>query len=248
MWDAQTLALVAVIFTLAGLMKGLVGFGLPMVAVGLSAATIGLTQAIALMLVPAFATNVWQAATGGQFKILARRLAPYLVAAGVTIWLSTALLRTADPAVLTGGLGLLLILYAVITLLGARFPDPGPNERWLSPVLGLANGAVTGLTGVYVVVTGPYLQSLGMPRDTLIQALGIVFVTSTVMLALALSGRSLLPADLGLLSVAATAPAFVGVWFGQALRRRLSEAVFRRVFLSALAVLGVYLAVRAVIA
>jgi hypothetical protein len=58
---------------------------------------------------------------------------------------------------------------------------------------------------------------------------------------LALKGNSLLTAELGLLSTIALAPALIGMVFGQSIRQRLSEPVFRRVFFVALLFLGTYI-------
>lgn len=244
MWDISTIATIAIIFALAGTVKGLVGFGLPIIAVGLTAVTIGLKEAIALILIPSLATNLWQAGSGPHLAMLAKRLWPYLASATVTIWFSTSLLASGDPALLSGVLGGMMVVYSASTLAGLT-PTASPETlRWLGPVLGAINGIVTGLTGVFVIVTAPYIQMMRLERDATIQALGVVFVFSTIVLGGAMSARSLLTADLGLMSLAAVAPTFTGVWLGQKLRRKLSEDIFRRVFLAALASLGAYLLLR----
>lgn len=245
LWSGESLILLFAVFLLAGTLKGIVGFGLPMVVVAVLTAIHGLTTAMALMLVPSLVTNVWQALRGGELKALALRLWTFLAAACLFIWLSSGLLAGADAALLTGGLGLLVLAYALVSLATPQVPPPGARERWLSPAVGAVNGAITGLTGTYVLPSGLYLQALGLGRDELVQAMGIVFTVSTAMLALALAGHSLLPGALAGLSAAAVVPATAGVWIGQHLRRRIPERRFRTAFFAALAVLGAYLIWRA---
>jgi len=60
-------ALVAATFLLAGLVKGVVGMGLPPVAIGIMALAMPPAQAAALVLVPAFVTNIWQMMSGRNF-------------------------------------------------------------------------------------------------------------------------------------------------------------------------------------
>ena len=84
----------------------------------------------------------------------------------------------------------------------------------------------------------------GLPRDLLIQAMGMLFTASTVALAVALRGNGLLSAELGTISAIATIPAIIGMVLGQWIRQRLSEQRFRQVFFSALIVLGVYIIIR----
>ena len=57
-WSSDLLILVTVTFLLAGTVKGIIGMALPTVSLGILAATLGLKEAIVLMLVPSFITNV----------------------------------------------------------------------------------------------------------------------------------------------------------------------------------------------
>src|SRR5690606_35522440 len=112
-------------------------------------------------------------------------------------------------------------------------------QRWLGPVAGALTGVVTAATGVFVVPAVPYLQSLGLGRDELVQAMGISFTVSTVALAagLWLNGAYSLDAAGG--SLLMLLPAMAGMYFGQWLRQKLSPVAFRRCFLGALLLLGV---------
>lgn len=247
LWPAETFALIAAIFVLAGLVKGVVGLGMPIVSLGLLTTVVGLEAAMALMLAPAFATNVWQALEGGAFLVLLRRLGTLLLAACLGIWIGAAVLARSDPGLMSGLLGLSLAVYAVSGLSGFHPPAPGRREAWISPGLGLVNGVMTGLTGSFTVPGVAYLQALGLARDQLIQAMGILFTVSTVALALALADNRLLSAELGGISAAALVPAFLGLWCGRALRGRIPEPRFRQVFLVALLLLGLYIMGRAIL-
>jgi uncharacterized membrane protein YfcA len=121
-----------------------------------------------------------------------------------------------------------------------------PSARALAGAAGgRGTGLVTAVTGVFVVPAVPYLQALGFQRDALIQAMGISFTTSTVVLAIGLAGNGSYPVSAVGGSVAMLVPAVVGMVLGTWLRKRLSVAVFRRCFLIGLALLGLYMAVRA---
>ena len=73
MWTPETLLAVALIFILAGFVKGVAGLGLPTIAIALMAVFVGLKEGIALMVVPTIVTNIWQAFAGGQFVAIVRR-------------------------------------------------------------------------------------------------------------------------------------------------------------------------------
>ncbi len=246
MWTAEILVIVCATFLFAGWVKGVVGLGLPTIALALLAATVGLREAIALMLVPALVTNLWQGLAGGAFVALLRRLWPLLLAACLGTWLGVGVLAQADTVVLTGLLGLMICGYAGFSLATPQIPPPGRWEGLLTPAAGAIGGFVAGLTGSFIPGI-LYLQALGLSRDHLVQALGISFLVLTVALAGALTRQGMMTADLWLMSAVAVAPAALGMVLGRALRRRLSEALFRRVFFGALLLLGAYLAARAVL-
>jgi len=241
MFDTATILAVAGTFLIAGTVKGVIGLGLPTVSLALLTVAIGLPQAMALLLVPSFVTNLWQAMVGGNGRAILRRLWPFLGMATVTVWLGANALTRVDLALLSALLGLLIVAYATVSLAGRHFAVTGRKEVWVGPLVGSVNGILTGMTGSFVVPGVMFLQAIGLPRDWLIQAMGMLFTVSTLALAFALQENKLLTADLGALSAAALVPAVVGMVVGQRIRHRLSERLFRRVFFIALLVLGTYI-------
>lgn len=237
---------VGLTFLLAGAVKGVIGLGLPTVSLGLLTAAFGLPQAMALLLVPSFVTNFWQAVVGGNGRAILKRIWPFLLMATVTVWVGASALTRVNLAFLSALLGLLLVIYSTMSLTRLRVTIAPKQEIWLGPVIGTANGVLTGMTGSFVVPGVLFLQAIGLPRDMLIQAMGMLFTASTAALALALQGNNLLTADLGVLSGLSVIPAIAGMVVGQLVRRRLSEELFRRVFFVSLLVLGTYIIARAV--
>ncbi len=240
------LLLAAATFVLAGLVKGVIGMGLPTVAMGLLAVAMPPAEAAALLVVPSLVTNLWQLLAGPAFAALARRLWPMM--AGVIVG------TVAGAGVLVGnvaglaavGLGVALIAYAVVGLAGVRMVLARRHEAWLAPAVGVATGLVTGATGVFVLPAVPYLQAIGLEKDELVQALGLSFTVSTVALALGLLRVDAWQMGAIWMSLLALAPALGGMWLGQILRNKISAATFRRVFFAGLLLLGLYLTVRGI--
>ncbi|HEX2257368.1 MAG TPA: sulfite exporter TauE/SafE family protein [Afifellaceae bacterium] len=245
MTDPFVIILIGATFLVAGIVKGVVGLGLPTVSLALLTATLGLQPAMALLLAPSFVTNLWQALIGGHGRAILARTWPFLLAATVTIWVGAQALTRVDVALLSALLGMVLVVYAAAGLTGPQLAVPRPWEVWAGPLVGTANGLLTGMTGSFVVPGVMYLQAIGLPRDMLVQAMGMLFAASTVGLAVALGGQQLLTAELGALSVAAILPAVIGMALGQRLRRRVPEARFRKLLLAALAALGLFIIAKA---
>jgi uncharacterized membrane protein YfcA len=241
MFDLLTIIAIVGTFLLAGAVKGVIGLGLPTVSLALLTVAIDLPNAMALLLVPSFVTNLWQAVVGGKIGAILRRLWPFLLMATVTVWLGAAALTRVDLALLSALLGVLLVVYATVSLAGLHLTIAARREAWIGPLLGAVNGILTGMTGSFVVPGVLFLQAIGLSRDQLIQAMGMLFTASTVALAVALQGNHLLTLELGTLSAAALLPAILGMVLGQRVRQSLPEQVFRRVFFIALLILGAYI-------
>lgn len=243
--EAGFLAVVAGTFLLAGTVKGVIGLGLPTVSLALLAVALDLPTAMALLLAPSFVTNLWQAMVGGHAVAILRRLWPFLAMATLTVWIGAAALTRVNLSLLTALLGGLLVIYSAVSLAGLRIVVPARHEAWAGPLLGTANGVLTGMTGSFVVPGVMFLQAIGLSRDMLIQAMGITFTASTVALAVALQQGDFLTLENGAISAAAVLPAIIGMVVGQRVRKHLSEVAFRKVFFVSVLLLGAYIVANA---
>ena len=233
--------LVIATFLLAGAVKGVIGLGLPTIAMGLLGLAMSPAQAAALLIVPSTLTNLWQLAAGGHLLGLMRRLGPMLAMIFVGTLLGSAWLGIDSGPWAVHGLGAALVIYALYGLSGPVLRVAREREGWLGSLCGLVTGVVTAATGVFVMPAVPYLQSLGLSRDEMIQALGLSFTVSTLALALGLAGQDALGGQALGASLLMLAPALLGMLAGQWLRQRISAALFKRCFFIGLAVLGGHL-------
>ena len=238
------LSLLILTFLAAGLVKGVTGMGLPTVAMGLLSVVMPPAAAAALLVIPSFVTNVWQWLAGPSAAHLLRRLWPMMASIVLGTVAGAALLVRVDPLWSGLALGIALLVYASYALVSPALSIPARVEPWLSPIVGLITGAVTGATGVFVMPAVPYLQALGLNKDELVQALGLSFTVSTVALAAGLLMHGAFRLDQLGLSALVIVPALVGMWLGQKIRARISPRRFRQFFLLFLGLLGLELVSR----
>lgn len=236
------LILIAAAFLLAGFIKGVIGLGLPTVSMGLLALTMAPGQAIAIVIVPAIVTNIWQTFGGPYLRDIMRRLWPLMVGTVIGIWLNGGLLTGPYAAYGTVILGVLLVIYAIVGLCKFSFKVARRDEPWIGGIVGLVTGVISAATGVQVIPSMPFMQAIGMQKDELVQALGVFFTVATVALAFNITAAGLLTAATALPGAVAMAASFAGMFIGQAVRTRMQPEVFRRWFLIAMILLGLYLA------
>lgn len=243
-----TLIFVSVVFVLAGLVKGVVGLGLPTVSMGLLATVMSPVHAAGILLLPSLVTNVWQMCAGPALGVVIRRLWPMMLAVCAGTWAGLGLMTGTSARLGTTLLGAALALYAITGLSALRLPAAKAQESILSPVVGAITGLMAAATGVFVIPAVPYLQqAIGLEKEELVQALGLSFTVSTLALAVNVGIEGGFQISMGNDTIVAVALACVGMWIGQLIRERMSPTTFRRGFFISLLLLGLYLVVRSVV-
>ncbi len=233
--------LTAATFLLAGFVKGVIGMGMPTISIALLSTGMGLPAALQIIVVPTLVTNIWQALIGDGLVPLVRRFATLLAGTVVGVWLGYALLFRTSPKAMTAVLGAVIIAYSVTALFNLPIMPKVRRERIASPVVGVTTGVLAGATGNLSMPAIAYLNQLQLPRNDLVQMLGILFSLGTAALGFSLAGHGDYEAGLLLLSALAVVPGVTGMLIGQRARGRLSEKAFRRALLIGLAVVGVHL-------
>ena len=238
-------AFIAAVFLLAGGVKGVLGLGLPTVAMGLLSVVMTPAEAAGIVVIPALVTNVWQVALGPALLMLVRRLAWMIVATVIGTFSTVGFLTTSSTSTATGALGAVLAAYGIYGLVGVRLEISPRREPWLSPLVGFGTGVLNGATGVFVIPTAPYLASLRLDKEELVQSLGINAFVCPLALAAALMVHGQFRMDVAGSWVIALLFSLVGMYVGQMVRKRAAEQVFRRGFFVGLLALGMYMCLRA---
>jgi uncharacterized membrane protein YfcA len=229
-------------FIVAGIAKGAIGMGLPPIALALMTFAIPLEDALALMVVPTMATNIWQAIYGQGFLRLLKRFWAMAVTSVAALMIVAAAFGQLGSPMAMAWVGVLLVVYAGLALTAWRPAVSRATERWANPLIGLLSGAVAGITGVAAVPFLPYMQSLDIDRHDLVQALGIMFLFIIGALTMALAVQGAFHLGNLVAAIAAVVPTFIGVWIGQRARHAVSAETFRRIFLVGMFAVGLHMA------
>jgi uncharacterized membrane protein YfcA len=239
-------SLVAACLFLAGTVKGVFGVGLPAVSMGLLALLMPPVEAAALLVAPGLVTNLWQFAAGPERFSTTRRFSTLSIAIAIGTALGIGVLSSRSPWAPLA-LGSVLMVYAAITMFLPPLHLPARFERQLSPLIGIITGVISGSTGVAAVPLVPYLNSLGLSREVLLQSMGFAFVICTGSLSICLAWTGHLHLQSLGTSVLAIVPAVAGMTIGARIRRRLHAERYRKWFLIGLLTLGAFNGIRAAI-
>ena len=178
--DLASIATVALAFAFAGIVKGVVGLGLPLAAIAVLTISMGLREAVPLIIVPVLITNAWQMTRGGMPVQLFGRFWTMIVPLGIGAWLGTVLLFVIDESLVGALLGVVIIVYSLVNIFAVRFRIPPGHEARYSPGVGLLSGLLTGLTGSVGGPVAIYFQALGLDRETFLRAASLAFFLSAL--------------------------------------------------------------------
>ncbi|MBO9445365.1 sulfite exporter TauE/SafE family protein [Ruegeria sp. R14_0] len=238
----QDLLLALGVAFLAGSIKGMVGFAMPMVLVSGLSVFLPPELAIAGLILPTLVTNVLQAfGQGVQAAVSSMRQFRVFLIVGLVFLLAGAQLVTlVPPSTFLLMIGAPVTLFALIQVLGVKLVLAKPSVR-MEALIGSVAGFVGGMSGIWGPPTVAYLTALNTPKAVQMRVQGVIYGLGAVALTLAHLGSGILRAETAPFSAVLIVPAVVGMWLGLQLQSRIDQALFRKVTLVVLLVAGLNL-------
>ena len=243
--DAGIIVIGALAMALGGLVKGTIGMGLPMVAVAVMSSVLPVPLVLAIVSIPIVLTNIWQGFYAGLPLGPLRRFWPTILTLLFGIWFGAALVAVIDPKLLFAIIGATVVVFSAFNLFRPTGVLPPKMAVWLGPVAGGASGLLGGLSTIWGPPILMYFLALRLKKEELVQTMGLVWTCGSPPLLVAYVHHGILTAENAPLAAYACGPAFLGLWFGQWLRRVIDEELFRKVILSFLILVGLNLIRRA---
>lgn len=234
------LMIVAIAFSMAGTSKGVLGVGIPLIAVPALSGVMHPATTLAVIALPIFLSNFWQALEGRRFGPSCRRFwpaIPTMILGGI---LGAQFITAIDPRTAQSVLGVTVLVYAVSQLVNIRIPTPSVSaERIWTPIVGLLSGLLGGVAAYFGPPVIMYLLALRVTKEEFISSaamlylIGIVPVFATLVLEGVLGRAELV------LSVIGTVLILGAVAFGRWLREKVAQEAFRKALLVVLILMGI---------
>jgi uncharacterized membrane protein YfcA len=222
-------AAVMLIYLIAGVIKGIIGFALPLVAVTGGVFFLSVPDAVAAVILPGLVTNIQQASRYGVRALIdtTKRFWLLIITMISTIWLGAFFLMIIPSVYFYIFLGGFTLFFSSVQLAGWRPTISNRLERQMNVLIGLFAGVSGGMTGAWGVPLMLYLNSLELPKDQTTRAGGVAFASGGVMMALAHANTGIFNHQTAWLSAAAIAPAYIGMWLGQNVQEKINRELFR---------------------
>ncbi len=220
---------------LAGGVSGLTGFGLALIAVPLLLLVYEPATVVVLVFVLSVFISVavvWDSWHDADRRLVVSLLAP----AAVGVFAGAEVLYYADPLHIRLGVGVVVVVSALLLLREVRIPGAG---GWIGTMVA---GSTSGLLSTSTGLAGPPVVLLfaarRIPKHAFRGSSALYFLVMSFVGLAALSNRGLLDAAHIPLALALVPAAFLGKVLGTALLKKVSDSTFRVVTLGVVILTG----------
>src|SRR5262249_54672515 len=143
------LFLVLVASGAAGFIKGFIGFGFSVIALPTVALGLPPERPVIIISIPTLVSNIVVLAKGNPPVPELRRAVPFMIPLIAGAVAGAILLPHIDPDRLTVIIGIVVVVFSLLSLVKIDIALSPAQERIASPIVGLICGLLGGPTGVY---------------------------------------------------------------------------------------------------
>ena len=236
--QAGIIAAVACSLIVAGFLKGIIGVGMPVVALPLLSLVIDVKSAAMLLSMPLIFSNLPQALEGGKTGRCLMQLAPVILGTipGLFLGVRVLLALEANAAEVIAGLALMSV--GGVTLLAPKLQI---QSRLALPT-GITFGFFGGILGGIAAMPGPlvfiFLLAKGLRGKAFTKEASLYLVISAGLMAVLLTAsRQFGWLDVSV-STAAMLPVVLGMYVGQQMRDKIAPETFKKLVLIAVIAAG----------
>jgi len=235
---SEIIGVAFVAFLVGGFIKGVFGFGLPVITMGILPIALPVEQAIVVSALIQPVTNMGQLLSSGAVLSAVQVSWPLIISLPIGVFVGALFIVRADSEMLLLFIGMMIIVFALsnLTLYRLRIDE---SQRTAA---GVFLGAFAGFMGALTSINGPiliaYLLGIGADRRLFRSSIALLFIASSLFIVIGLGSVGLLTAPLFALALFSILPSFVGMWLGDRLGKRIPAERFRKWVLIVLVVLG----------
>ena len=244
MYNDPTIIIIIILAVLAGgLVKGTLGFGMPMVALPIIAFIIPPTTAMILLCAPIFLTNFLQI----KFRqgVSSYRFLPMFLSLIVGLIIGARLILEIDVKTITQIIAVSIIFAALVNCFGIKIKNINKNhENTITSLIGFGSGILGGLSTFYGPPMLAYLVAVDLPKEKFVRTVSTMYFIGSFPLYGSLIYYGFATKEDLIFSLILIIPAFIAQQVGTKIRDKFNQKQFRICILITLIILGFSLLVK----
>ena len=246
MYNDPTIVVIIILAVLAGgLIKGTLGFGMPMVALPIIAFVIPATTAMIILCAPILLTNFLQI----KFKqgISSYRFLPMILSLIIGLIIGARLILEINLNTITQIIAVSIIFAALINCFGFKIQNPNKSrERVITSIIGFTSGILGGLSTFYGPPMLAYLVASDLPKEKFVRTVSTMYFVGSFPLYGSLIFYGFATKEDIFMSIFLIIPAFISQQIGTRIRDKINQKQFRTCILVTLIILGISLFIKTI--
>ncbi len=242
--EGLRLALVLLAIGGAAVVKGLTGFGFPLVAAPLISIVMDARSAVIILSLVSLFGNLGIMLRGGGNRPTFWRLAPMIGGLAIGTVTGAQFVAAIDPLALGIVVGACTLTFAFVSLLKPELAVPTRLERYLALPMGLGGGMLGGSTSIFAPLIASYLQALHLTKREFVFFVTLLYSVGGVVQVGSYWQLGLYDRNLLLLIAVALIPNALGLALGLRFQNRVDATLFRRLTLAVIFFSGASLVIR----
>ena len=246
MYNDPTIVVIIILAVLAGgLIKGTLGFGMPMVALPIIAFVIPATTAMIILCAPILLTNFLQI----KFKqgISSYRFLPMILSLIIGLIVGARLILEINLNTITQIIAVSIIFAALINCFGFKIQNPNKRrERVITSIIGFGSGILGGLSTFYGPPMLAYLVASDLPKEKFVRTVSTMYFVGSFPLYGSLIYYGFATKEDIFMSMFLIIPAFISQQIGTRIRDKINQKQFRTCILVTLIILGISLFIKTI--
>ena len=246
MYNDPSIVIIIILAVLAGgLVKGTIGFGMPMVALPLIAFIIPATTAMILLCAPILLTNFLQMKI--KEGISSYRFLPMIICLIIGLIIGARLILEINLNTITQIIAVSIIFAALVNCIGFKIENINKSkERIITSIIGFGSGILGGLSTFYGPPMLAYLVAADLPKEKFVRTVStIYFIGSFPLYGSLIYYGFATKLDL-IMSLFLIIPAFISQQIGAKIRNKINQKQFRICILVTLIILGISLFIKTI--
>ena len=244
MYNDPFIILVIILAVLSGgLVKGTLGFGMPMVALPIIAFVLPATTAMILLCAPIILTNFLQI----KFKqgVSSYRFLPMFLSMILGLIIGARLILEININTITQIIALSIIFAALVNCFGIKINNINTkSEKTITIILGFGSGILGGLSTFYGPPMLAYLVAADLPKEKFVRTVSTMYFIGSFPLYGSLIYYGFATTQDLIISLGLLIPAFISQQIGTKIRDKINQKQFRICILATLIILGVSLLIK----
>lgn len=246
MYNEPSIVIIIILAVLAGgLIKGTIGFGMPMVALPLIAFIIPATTAMILLCAPILLTNFLQMKI--KEGVSSYRFLPMIICLIIGLIIGARLILEINLNTITQIIAVSIIFAALVNCIGFKIENINKSkERIITSIIGFGSGILGGLSTFYGPPMLAYLVAADLPKEKFVRTVStIYFIGSFPLYGSLIYYGFATKLDL-MMSLFLIIPAFISQQIGAKIRNKINQKQFRICILVTLIILGISLFIKTI--